>query len=123
MDYKYFSPESDPKLFFCSHNGFPGIKPEFVERLDKLREACGFPFIITSGYRSEQHPIEAKKLSKGRPAGTHAQGIAADIAVADGYQRRMIVEKAVELGFRGIGVHDKFVPVDTRDSIPVLWDY
>lgn len=119
MDYKYFSPETDPKLFFCSHNGFPGIKPEFVQRLDKLREACGFPFVITSGYRSEQHPIEAKKTSPG----THAQGIAADIAVADGWQRRTVVEKAIELGFRGIGVHDKFVHVDVRDSVQVLWVY
>jgi zinc D-Ala-D-Ala carboxypeptidase len=119
MSYKYFNPATDPRLFFCSHTGEAGIVPEFVEKLDKLREACGFPFVITSGYRSSQHPIEARKSKPG----THSQGIAADIAVADGYQRRMIVEKAIELGFKGIGVHDKFVHVDDRDSLQVLWVY
>ena len=32
-----------------------------MEMVDELRDRCGFPFVITSGYRSPQHPIEAKK--------------------------------------------------------------
>ena len=72
--------------------------PEFIHSLDELREKCGFPFSITSGYRSEKHSIEAAKQA---PV-PHAQGIAADIAVSTGSQRRAIVKHALELGFGGL---------------------
>ena len=114
--YKYFKIED----FDCQESGNNEMKPAFVRRLDALREACGFPFYITSGYRDpEQHPIEKAKSTPG----THAQGIAADIAVSGGTQRRQIVSKALEMGFNGVGVAKTFVHVDTRDSHPVLWCY
>ena len=88
-----------------------------------MRARCGFTFIITSGYRSEDHPIEAKK----EKAGTHAQGIAADIKVSDGVQRFRLVQEAISLGFSGIGVARGFVHVDIRNldgnESPVMWTY
>lgn len=90
-----------------------------MELVDELRHQCGFPFVITSGYRSPQHPIEAKK---DRP-GTHAQGIAADIKVTNAADRFSLVSKALDLGFTGIGVENGFVHVDTRGSTPVMWLY
>lgn len=117
--YKHFSPETDPELFFCSHTGREGIKPRFVRRLDQLREVCGFPFVITSGYRDPRHPVEAVK----NEPGTHTQGIAADIAVNGGAQRRRLVWHALNLGFNGIGVARTFVHVDIRDDAPVMWTY
>ena len=104
---KYFNRQE----FACQYTGNNEIKPEFIEKLDELREACGFPFIITSGYRDPEHPIEAKKTK----AGTHAQGIAADIKVTNGLQRFKIVEEAIKLGFTGIGVARSFVHVDIRN--------
>jgi uncharacterized protein YcbK (DUF882 family) len=95
------------------------MDPEFIRKLDELRAACGWPFIVTSGYRSPTHSIEVKK---GIP-GTHTQGIAADIKVTGGVQRMDIVQKAMDLGFSGIGVAKGFVHVDTRTTIPVLWVY
>ena len=115
VTYKYFKLED----FACSDTGENEIQDEFVKKLDELREACGFPFIVTSGYRSPNHPIEAKKSSPG----THAQGIAADIAVNGGVQRRKIVHSAIILGFKGIGVDKSFVHVDTRKGTPVMWSY
>ena len=115
MTYKYFKVED----FACSETGENEIQDGFVKRLDELREACGFPFIVTSGYRSPNHPIEAKKSSPG----AHAQGIAADIAVNGGAQRRKVVHSAIILGFKGIGVAKSFVHVDTRESTPVMWTY
>jgi len=104
---KYFNRDE----FACQYTGNNEIQDEFIERLDELREACGFPFIITSGYRDPSHPIEAKKTK----AGTHAQGIAADIKVNNGLQRFKIVEKAIALGFTGVGVARGFVHVDIRN--------
>lgn len=95
------------------------MENEFIDALDELREACGFSFTITSGYRDPSHSIEANKSTPG----THAQGIAADIKVTGGAQRMAIVEQAVKLGFTGIGVAKTFVHVDKRTTTPVLWCY
>lgn len=115
----FFSTETDPRLFFCSETGQPGIDIGFVDMLDQLRYRCGFPFVITSGFRAKTHSVEAKKAKPGY----HAQGIAADIRVRDGVERRTIVEKAIEMRFGGIGVADDFVHVDTRPGTPVMWTY
>lgn len=115
----YFSPETDKALFCCTYNGYPGIDYEFVHALDELRHKCGFPFVITSGYRSENHPDEAKKETPGQ----HTKGIAADIKVRNGAERRTVVEQALKMGFRGIGVAKTFVHVDMRDGPAVMWTY
>lgn len=112
---KYFQIDE----FCCSHTGENRMEAEFLEKLDELRERCGFPFVVTSGYRSPQHPIEASKTVPG----THAQGIAADIKVNSGAQRYTVVKEALELGFSGIGVDKGFVHVDTRGGTPVIWSY
>mgnify|MGYP003674607662 CR=1 FL=1 len=109
QDLDYFT----KKEFACQHTGDNEIKDTFLLKLDLLRARCGFPFIITSGYRSPEHPIESRK----EKAGTHAQGIAADIKV----------EEAIKMGFGGIGIHSVFIHVDMRNvadsDAPVMWLY
>lgn len=95
------------------------MEPEFMEMVDELRYRCGFPFVITSGFRSVQHPIEAKK----DVPGTHSQGIAADIKITNSAQRYTIIREALAMGFTGIGVASDFIHVDTRGSAPVIWVY
>ena len=114
-DFKYFKIED----FDCQETGENEMDIGFIRKLDHLREACGFPFIITSGFRSKQHSIEQRKATPG----THAQGIAADIKVSGGSQRMQLVKHAVALGFPGVGVAKGFVHVDIRDTYPVLWCY
>ena len=113
--FRYFSKDE----FDCQVTGNNEMKDEFIHKLDELREACGFPFVISSGYRDPSHPIEARKAK----AGTHAQGIAADIAVANGAERYKIVSEAMRLGFTGVGVHKSFIHVDIRETTPVVWEY
>lgn len=115
MDFKYFNIED----FDCQETGENEMSEDFIHRLDELRAVCGFPFYVTSGYRSPSHSIEKRKSQPG----THAQGIAADIKVSGGAQRRLIVEKALELGFGGIGIAKTFVHVDIRETAPVMWCY
>jgi len=116
MDLKYFTVEE----FDCQETGENEMQEAFLLKLDHLREVCGFPFTITSGYRSPNHSLERKKPNGG---GTHTRGIAADIAVSGGSQRYQIQKHAYALGFTGIGVHRKFVHVDIRDDNPVAWPY
>ena len=117
--YKYFRTED----FDCQETGENGMDTEFIHKLDHLRESCGFPFIITSGFRSKDHSIEKRK----EKAGTHAQGIAADIQVSDGNKRYKIVEQAIQMGFTGVGIARTFVHVDSRvvgaGKAPVMWSY
>lgn len=104
--------------FDCKHTGLNDMSPAFIRKLDDLREACGFPFVITSGYRDVTHPVEARKPAPGM----HTKGVAADISVNSGAGRFILVQKAIALGFTGIGVGKTFVHVDTRDT-PVMWVY
>jgi zinc D-Ala-D-Ala carboxypeptidase len=113
--FRYFSVDE----FKCSHTGENKIDEGFIEVLDVLRAVCGFPFQITSGFRSPTHPIEARKSKPG----VHSEGIAADIAVTNGRQRAVIIENAIELGFNGIGVAKSFIHVDRRKGPLVVWTY
>tara|TARA_B110001469_G_scaffold122245_1_gene132653 strand:+ start:58 stop:423 length:366 start_codon:yes stop_codon:yes gene_type:complete len=114
-EYEYFKIED----FNCQETGENKMSQGFIRKLDLLRGACGFPFHISSGYRSPNHSIEKRKENPG----THAQGIAADIYVNGGRQRMQLVRHATALGFNGIGVAKAFVHVDIRDDKSVLWCY
>jgi len=115
MDFRYFNIED----FACSETGDNEIQWDFVSALDDLRGVCGFPFIITSGYRSPSHSAES---AKARP-GQHTLGIAADIKVTGGAQRHAIVSNAIKLGFSGVGVAKGFIHVDRRETDPMIWQY
>ena len=116
MTYKFFRLEE----FNCTHTNRNEMDHEFLVKLDELREKCGFPFRITSGYRDATNPAEARKAEPG--TGTHCQGIAADIAVSNGFERMNIVHEAIKMGF-SIGVARTFVHVDDRKTTPVMWTY
>ena len=109
----------DISEFRCRETGENDMKEEFIHMLDELRERVGFPMVVTSGYRSKQHTAERSK-EKG---GTHTQGIAADIAVSNGFQRMNLVHEALKMGFGGIGVARTFVHIDMRATTPVMWTY
>ena len=116
--YKYFKIED----FNCQETGENEMDIEFIKGLDNLRAACGFPFVITSGFRSKEHSIEAAKVAAGKKLGTHAQGIAADIKVSGGAQRLAIVKHASAMGM-SVGVAKTFVHVDTRKTEQMCWCY
>jgi zinc D-Ala-D-Ala carboxypeptidase len=105
--------------FNCSYTGKNEMDRLFIIDLDRLRERCGFPFVITSGYRDKMHPRERLKAEPGM----HARGIAADIRVRGGWQRGKIVSEAIGLGFKGIGVANDFIHVDYRPGELVMWSY
>ena len=117
MTYRHFSTSE----FRCRESGENSMDESFLFMLDELRERCGFPFTITSGYRSVNHSAERSK----KKGGTHTQGIAADIAVSNGVERMKIVKEALDMGFGGIGVSHSggFVHVDMRTTTPVMWTY
>jgi uncharacterized protein YcbK (DUF882 family) len=113
-NFKYFKIED----FDCKETGENEISVNFIHSLDQLREACKFPFVVTSGYRSKEHSVEKRKQNPG----THAQGIAADIKVSGGAQRMAIVKHASAMGM-SVGVAKTFVHVDIRKTPAMCWCY
>lgn len=105
--------------FDCQHTGKNEMDAGFLERIDALRLLCGFPFIITSGYRDPSHPLEARKSNPG----THTKGIACDIRIKSSTERYTLLENALRMGFRGIGVADDFIHLDQRLTTRVMWVY
>ncbi len=115
---KNFNPAYDTKLA-CSCCGRYEISQESLDRLQEVRDYCRRPLRITSGYRCENHEAE---VNKSKP-GTHNQGIAFDISVANGRERYQLVQAGIKLGFNGIGIAKTFVHLDTRKGVPVIWTY
>ena len=60
MDWDKY-PNFSEKEFACQHCGKHGIDERIVDVVQRIREEADFPFIITSGYRCVEHPIEKKK--------------------------------------------------------------
>lgn len=98
---------------------------DFLVKIDELRERCGFPLVITSGYRSPEYN---KKVSSTGTTGPHTTGKAADIAVR-GQKAHTLLKHALELGFTGIGISQKgqsrFIHLDTIEGTmrPWVWSY
>ena len=112
--YRYFNISE----FDCKETGENNMQPRFINLLDTVRDACGFPFVVNSGYRSPQH---SKEVVKDEP-GMHSKGLAADIRVSGGVQRYFLVQAAIDAGFGGIGVAKTYVHVDLRDDM-MMWVY
>jgi uncharacterized protein YcbK (DUF882 family) len=123
MDWSKY-PNFKADEFSCKHCGQNKMQPEFMDKLQELRNLYCKPMKITSGYRCPKHPIEAAK----KASGAHSTGLAADIGV-DGSEAHKILSLAMQLGFTGIGVQQKgagrFIHVDTVKSPPRpnVWSY
>lgn len=101
-------------------------KQDFMNRVEELRVACGFPLPVSSAARC---PAYNQKVSSTGATGPHTTGRAIDLAVR-GSQALTVVKHALALGFTGIGVQQKgegrFIHIDElTDSAgqPRLWSY
>lgn len=108
--------------FSCPCCDASGMDETFMERLNAIRHCCGFPFIITSGYRCEKH----NRQIGGAPGSAHLDGQAADIYLR-GDEALMVVSIAKQFGFNGIGVSqkgkDRFIHLDTKGEHMRFWSY
>lgn len=121
MDWSKY-PNFAKSEFDCKETGENGMQHEFMQLLQALRTRYGKPMVITSGYRSPRHSVEARKAQPG----THAQGIACDVLVSGG-DALLIVKIAIDLGFTGIGVSQKagsprFIHLDIAPR-HAIWSY
>lgn len=101
---------------------------DFIEKLDSLRDACGFPLVPSSGYRCPKHN---KEVSTTGEFGPHTTGRAVDFLVAR-ERALIVVREAIKMGFTGIGVNQKgnsrFIHLDDLPNgpnfpRPTMWSY
>lgn len=118
------SPVKQYKYFSASEVSKWGLKPELWALLDKMREECGFPFIINSGLRTK---AENDKLKDSASDSAHLSGLACDLRITNSSQRFKLVEVALKNGITRIGVsfNRNFVHIDIDKTKPqnVMWTY
>lgn len=95
------------------------LDPTLVDKLDELRDICGFPFKINSGYRT----VEENKKVGGIKDSAHIQKKAVDIACTDDTKRMKIIGEAYKMGFVGIGSDKLYVHLDIADGKQRNWLY
>lgn len=120
-------PNFSAKEFACQHCGKEGIDERLIILLQIIRHDAQFPFIISSGYRCVEHPIEKKK----KTPGTHAEGIAVDISCS-GTKAHKLLSLVMQRKLPGIGIKQKgngrFIHIDISEEKqnrprPHIWSY
>ena len=98
------------------------VKPELIALVEQIENKLGYELIITSGYRSPDHPVERHKSKPG----THTLGLAMDIAAVGGSKVYELVQAAIAVGIERIGINRKknFIHVDiAKDRVKSIWTY
>ena len=98
------------------------LKTEMLNFINDLEKSLGYEITITSGYRSSEHPIEAKKNKPGE----HTEGLAIDVAAVGGTPFYELVKHAMDLDCKRIGISRKsnFVHLGlSKDRVTSIWTY
>lgn len=94
----------------------------FLDRLEKVRDECNFPFIISSWNRCPVH----NEFEGGAKSSMHLHGRAVDIIWVSwtGSQKLNFIQSALSHGFKGIGISRMFIHVDDRAPyLSAIWTY
>jgi uncharacterized protein YcbK (DUF882 family) len=83
---------------------------ETLTALNELRKLYGKPLFITSARRCEYQ----NNKSGGAENNYHLIGAAVDIKVTNATMMGQLVELAIRVGFRGLGIAKGFIHMDTR---------
>lgn len=126
--------------FECSCGcGRADMDPDFVAKLQELRDALGQPLSVNSGYRCPEYNASVSHTGENGP---HVLGVASDLSAHGAFAARLL-RAALPLGFTGFGINQKLgtpynhryvhldmLPVDDPDNDdednaprPWLWSY
>jgi N12 class adenine-specific DNA methylase/predicted RNA methylase len=110
-------PGGKPGTLRFVNPGQDKIDPTFRTILEATSSRFGMPLTVTSGYRSPQHPVEARKKAPGE----HARGTASDISLAgmNEAQRAELVRDLRARGVKRFGLYSNtpnMLHVDLKDQ-------
>lgn len=119
MEYEYFTDRDFKNCIpACS---IDDMDENLLVLLDKMRKIIDKPIILNSAYRT----VEYEKSKKRTGNSSHTTGKAVDIrCISDSY-KFLIVQTALSLGVKRIGIGDVFIHIDLDDNKNqnVLWSY
>ena len=125
---KWRWPNFTPEEMACKGDNSLKLDEQFMDRLQALRDAVGFPLTVSSGYRSPSY--NAKVADTGND-GPHTTGHAVDLLVS-GDKAVQVMRVALQIGFTGFGLSQKgdhgkrFIHLDDLPPPaprPALWTY
>ena len=99
---------------------------DFLNQLSTARHYAKRPFVINSGYRTENHNKTLRSFGyMVSPLSSHMKGLAADIQVMNDMERHRILAALLKAGFRRIGIGKYFIHVDadTAKNQDLIWTY
>lgn len=108
----------------CNECFITMIDQELIFSLEDLRVSLDTGIHINSGYRCEkyQQALRERGFDTAKGVSTHQVGAAVDIWT--GKHSGLEIEKAArEVGFRSVGVADKWVHLDLRRDKDRRWTY
>ena len=124
-DFKHFTYSE----FDCKSGNGKGayfMQYQFICLLDDARSLAGVPFIITSGYRTEEYNQSLIDQGyKASPNSSHCKGIAVDIETKTSEDRYKIIESLIKVNIKRIGIGKGFIHCDidfTKDQ-NLIWTY
>ncbi len=96
-----------------------GLNAGLVKMLDQAREISGIPYIITSGFRT-QNTENGITLPD---TGVHSKGLAVDLRCRDSRSRFLILKGLFAVGFTRIGdeIDHIHADIDTSLDVNVVW--
>jgi len=113
-------PKFTPREMRCRGTEKLLVVPDFMDRLQSLRDGLGFALPVSSGFRTPGHNDSVSKTGRGGP---HTTGCAVDIRI---YGKRAfdVIGAAALYGFPGLGMkqhgpyEERFVHLDDLDETP-----
>ena len=105
---KYFS-KKEMECPCCKKD----VQPRLYSFLDDVRQECGFPIYVNSGFRCESY----NKRVDGSDKSQHKLGLAADLRCKNDSIKGHILTALLHNGAKFIGVYPSFIHVDLRN-----WD-
>jgi uncharacterized protein YcbK (DUF882 family) len=104
---------------------FTLIDPQLITLLQALRDFVKVPIFIKSAYRCTAHQKKLRQELKENTASsvsTHELGQAVDI-FTNQHTGEELAKAARVLGFKAVGVGERFIHVDLRDDKIRSWTY
>jgi len=85
--------------------GFSALNLDLLYRLDLIREVLGRPLVLDSGCRCEKR----NRDQGGEENSDHLRGNAVDARAINSHTRFVIIDEALRLGIKRIGIAEKFL--------------
>lgn len=96
------------------------LSQELLDRLEYARSLCGFSFILTSAYRTQEYEHDKNRTG----SSSHCKGLAVDISCNSEERRYILVQNLLRAGFSRIGIGKTFIHADIdRQKKSCIWLY